>query len=240
MGMTIGLTMNATEMSRRMSGMGGPPPQGRGGPDQLIEDAAKAIGISKGDLQSQLKSGASIADVAKASGVALDDMKSRMSETISARLSTAVSGGGLTKTDADAMKADMTGRLDVALAQKGMRGPGGGQRPAGAPPPPPGGSGGSGEQLIADLAASTGTSVSALLGDLASGKSLSDVASANGKTTDQVKASMLEYLKKRLDEPSATGKSADTTTSVIVARASAFLDAAMNQPGSLLGRGIAA
>ena len=108
MGMTIGLTMNATEMSRRMSGMGGPPPQGRGGPDQLIEDAAKAIGISKGDLQSQLKSGASIADVAKASGVALDDMKSRMSETISARLSTAVSGGGLTKTDADAMKADMS------------------------------------------------------------------------------------------------------------------------------------
>lgn len=83
----------------------------------------------------------------------------RMSETISARLSTAVSGGGLTKTDADAMKADMTGRLDVALAQKGMRGPGGGQRPAGPPPPPPGGSGGSGEQLIADLAASTGTSL---------------------------------------------------------------------------------
>lgn len=58
----------------------------------------------------------------------------RMSETISARLSTAVSGGDLTKTDADAMKADMTGRLDVALAQKGMRGPGGGQRPAGPPP----------------------------------------------------------------------------------------------------------
>ena len=78
MGMTIGLTMNATEMSRRMPGVGGPPPQGRGGPDQLIEDAAKAIGISKGDLQSQLKSGASIADVAKASGVALDDLKSRM------------------------------------------------------------------------------------------------------------------------------------------------------------------
>lgn len=51
---------------------------------------------------------------------------------------------------------------------------------------------------------------------------------------------MLEYLKKRLDESSATGKSAGTTTSVIVARASAFLDAAMNQPGSLLGRGIAA
>ncbi|MBU6151441.1 MAG: hypothetical protein KGR25_08325 [Chloroflexi bacterium] len=66
------------------------------------------------------------------------------------------------------------------------------------------------------------------------------MASANGKTTDQVKASMLEHLKKRLDEPSATGKSADTTASVIVARASAFLDAAMNQPGSLLGRGIAA
>lgn len=41
----------------------------------------------------------------------------RMSETISARLFTAVSGGGLTKTDADAMKADMTGRLDVALAK---------------------------------------------------------------------------------------------------------------------------
>lgn len=70
--LTSGLTMNATEMSRRMSGMGGPPPQGRGGPDQLIEDAAKAIGISKGDLQSQLKSGASIADVAKASAVALN------------------------------------------------------------------------------------------------------------------------------------------------------------------------
>ena len=231
--------MNATEMSRPMSGMGGPPPQGRGGPDQLIEDAAKAIGISKGDLQSQLKSGASIADVAKASGVALDDLKSRMSEKISARLSTAVSGGGLTKTDADAMKADMTGRLDVALAQKG-RGPGGGRRPAGPPPPPPGGSGGSGEQLIADLAASTGPSVSALLADLASGKSLSDVASANGKTTYQVKASMLEYLKKRLDESSATGRSTCTTTSVIVARASEFLDAAKNQPGSLLGRCLAA
>lgn len=69
--LTSGLTMNATEMSRWMSGMGGPPPQGRGGPDQLIEDAAKAIGIAKADQPTQLKAGASIADVAKASGVAL-------------------------------------------------------------------------------------------------------------------------------------------------------------------------
>lgn len=238
--MTIGLTMNPTERSRRMSGMGGPPPQGRGGPEQLIEDASKAIGISKGELQSQLNTGKSIADVAKSAGVALEDLKSRMSETITARLTTAVSDGSLTKADADAMKADMTGRLDVFLAQKGMRGPGGGQRPAGPPPPPPGGSGGSGEQLIADLAASTGTSVSALLADIASGKSLSDVASEDGKTTDQVKGSLLDYLKKRLDEPSASGKRADTSTSVILARASAFLDTAMNQSGSLLGRGIAA
>lgn len=70
--LTSGLTMNATEMSRWMSGMGGPPPQGRGGPDQLIEDAAKAIGISKADQPTQLKSGASIADVAKAAAVALN------------------------------------------------------------------------------------------------------------------------------------------------------------------------
>ena len=123
---------------------------------------------------------------------------------------------------------------------RSMRGPGGGQRPAGPPPPPPGGSGGSGEQLIADLAASTGTSVSARLANLASGKSLSDVASANGKTTGQVKASLPEYLKRHLDESSATGKRADTTTSVTFTRDLAFLDAAMNQTGSLLGRGIAA
>lgn len=163
----------------------------------------------------------------------------RMSETNSARLSTAVSGGGLAKTDADAMKADMTGRLDVALAQKGMRGPGGGQRPAGPPPLHRAGPAGVGSNSL-PTSPRRRELPSALRVDLASGKSLSDVASANGKTTDQVKASMIEYLKKRIDESSATDKSADTTTSVIVARASAFLDAAMNQPGSLVGRGIAA
>jgi polyhydroxyalkanoate synthesis regulator phasin len=110
-------------------GFPGRPARG-GGP---LEDVAKAIGISRAKLFSELRDGKTVAQIAKANGKNLDDVKKDVAASLKERLDRAVKDGELAEQQAKAMLEHLEDRLDRLGSARGF-----------GPPPGPGGPGGFG------------------------------------------------------------------------------------------------
>jgi hypothetical protein len=146
----------------RLGGPGGPGPDGRGhrgpggrGGGPILDDAAKALGLTRAKLVEQLRAGKSVADVAKAQGKDLAAVKSAVKAAEKARLDKAVKDGRLTQAQADEMLAhfdEHLARFDEAggLCPEGGPGGRGGHRG----PPPPEGENAPGEYPVAPPATS--------------------------------------------------------------------------------------
>jgi hypothetical protein len=121
---------DAIKARRKQSGrvlggpLGGPPgfrTGGRGfdrhgGPrGGVFLDLAKALRITRAQLETQLRAGKSLADIAKAHGKSLDDVRATLKADAKARLDKAVKDGDLTQAQAD----DMLAHLDKGLAHLG-------------------------------------------------------------------------------------------------------------------------
>jgi hypothetical protein len=103
------------------------------GPGQALTAAAKALGMSKSDLLTQLRSGKSLAAVAKAKGVDVQKVVDALVAEAEQRLAEAVKNGRLTQAQADQRLKNLNARI---TAEVNATGPG---RPFG-----PGGAGRSG------------------------------------------------------------------------------------------------
>ena len=87
---------------------GGPHLKGGFGPHAgargaVVDDLAKALGITVAQMRERLRDGKSIADIAKAEGKSLDDVRASVKASIKGRLDKAVADGDLTRKQADAM-----------------------------------------------------------------------------------------------------------------------------------------
>ena len=103
---------------------GGP---GRGGPF-MLDDAAKALGISEEALMTQLRDGKRLTAIAKAHGKTLADVKAAVKQGATARLDADVKAGRITQAQRDAAVAELDEHLDHL-------GDVGGHRFRGGPPP---------------------------------------------------------------------------------------------------------
>ena len=165
-------------------GPGGP----RGG-GIMLDDVAKALGISVDELHTQLRDGKTLAQIAKAEGKSLADVKASVKAAAKKRLDAAVASGDITQKQADAKLEHLDEHLDrLGTARMGGprfrgRGPGG---PGGGP-------------IEADVAKALGISVGELFTRLRDGKTLAQIAKAEGKTVAQVKSAAKAAAKKRLD-----------------------------------------
>ncbi len=74
---------------------------GPGGPGGILDDVAKALGISEEKLFSELRSGKTLAQVAKAHDKSLDDVKKAARDALEERLDKAVKDDDLTQKQAD-------------------------------------------------------------------------------------------------------------------------------------------
>lgn len=130
-------------------GPGGPGGHGfghrGGGPGGLIEPAAEALGLSKEELATQLRSGKTLTQIAKAQNKDLADVKAAIKAAATKKLDDAVKAGKLTDAQRDAEVAELDEHIDGLVAGRGPGGPGrghgprfgalpGGAPPAGAPP----------------------------------------------------------------------------------------------------------
>ena len=85
---------------------------------EIGKSAADAIGISVGDLRTELKGGKSIADVAAEHNVSVDTVKTKITDDIKASLGKAVANGKITQAREDKMLQTLADNLDKILNAK--------------------------------------------------------------------------------------------------------------------------
>jgi hypothetical protein len=104
----------------------GPP---GGGPIELVDTAAKALGISRDELFERLRDGKSLAEIAKAEGKSVDTVRSAVESELKRRFDKAVENGKLTRKQADDMLSHLSEKLLAGIGDFALPAP---------PPPPPG------------------------------------------------------------------------------------------------------
>jgi hypothetical protein len=82
-----------------------------GGPIELLDTTAKALGISRDELFEQLRDGKSLEDVAKAEGKSLDTVRDALRSELGKRFDKAVDDGRMTREQADDMLAHLSDKL---------------------------------------------------------------------------------------------------------------------------------
>ncbi len=145
-------------------------------------------------------------DAAKRLNVTPEKLRDALAAAQDAQIDQAVKDGKLTQKQADAIKAarKQSGRV------LGPFGAGPGKRFFGPGPGGPGGPGphgfafGFGGPLIDELADALGTTPTKLFAQLRAGKSIADVAKANGKSLDDVRSALKATVKTRLDKAVAS------------------------------------
>jgi DNA-binding transcriptional MerR regulator len=83
-----------------------------GGPIELMETAAKALGISAGELKERIADGKTLEEIAKAEDKSVDDVRDAVEAELKQRFDKAVEQGDLTREQADKMLSHATGFLD--------------------------------------------------------------------------------------------------------------------------------
>lgn len=179
----------------------GPPPFGPGGfgPHRALAfgpalGAAKYLGLTEGQLVNQLQSGKSLAQIAKAQGKTTTGLEQAITSALKTRLDKAVANKRITAAEEQKLLKGLTAHINdmvnntpPKLAGPRARGPmglGGGllRGPATA------------------VAKYLGLTRAQLVKQLRSGKSLADIAKAQGKTTSGLEQEITSAVKTRLDK----------------------------------------
>jgi hypothetical protein len=137
----------------------------------------------------QQESKAVIDDAAEQLGVDSSDLSAALKQAFENRIDAAVAAGRITKAEGDALKAQIESQDYPLLA-----GPGFGHH------------GGHGFRHLAAAATYLGLSETELRTQLAAGKTLADVAKAQGKTVDGLVAALVADEKKELDAAVSSGR----------------------------------
>jgi DNA-directed RNA polymerase specialized sigma subunit len=175
---------------------------------------AKVLGLSVSELQTQMKSGKTLADIAKAQNVDIAKVKEALVAGFTAHLDAEVKAGEHTQAEADAKLARFTSNLDNIVN---------GVRPAGAP----GMNGKDGDHgprggapfATDGLAKVLGLSITNLQTQVQSGKTLADIAKAQNVDITQVKD---QLLKDFTEKEQAEVKAGEHTQAEVDAKIAAF------------------
>jgi hypothetical protein len=205
-------------------GLGGPAFEARGfhgGGGLLAADlltpAASYLGVSLSDLQSDLKSGKTLAQEATAKGKTASGLVDAIVAAEKKVLDSYNAAGWLT----DAQETNLLSSLKNEITDLVNNGPV-------VPPAPRAG-------LLQTAATYLGMSVGDLQSDLASGKTLAQEATAKGKTVDGLVQALLAPLKTELDKRVAAGDITSAQETAILNRETTRLTNLVNNasPGKM-------
>ncbi len=189
----------------------------RGGRGPKLDAAAEAIGVTPEELRTELEAGKSIADIAQAKGVSVDAVIDALVADMKAHLDEEVASGEYTQAEADAKLAEFTTRVTEMVNTSGL-------------PAPKGGHGKHGASL--DTVATTiGITTEALRTELEAGKSIADVATANGVSVSAVVDALVAEVKAHLDEEVASGEHTQAEADAKLAQATTRITEMVNTEG---------
>src|SRR4051812_19001279 len=168
----------------------GPGPRGPGGPPDAAA-IASYLGLTQAELRTQVEDGKSLATIAKAQGKSVSGLEDVIYAAAKKRLDQAVADGQLTATEEQTRLADLKSHLDDIVNRTG---------------PPPGRGGPAGAPFGAAVATYLGLTRAERGPQLYSGKSVAQIATAQGKSVAGLKAAILADAKMHLDQAVKDGK----------------------------------
>ena len=197
-------------------------PPGPGGPGaQAIADY---LGLTTAELRTQLTGGKTLAQVATAQGKTVSGLEAAIVADATTHLDADVAAGTITAAQEASRLADLKAHVDDMVNSTGPPagghgGPGAGGGPGGGP---------FDAQAIADY---LGLTPAALRTQLQSGKTLADVATAQGKTVAGLEAAITAAATTKLDAAVAAGTLTASQESARLADLKAHLDDIVNSTG---------
>jgi hypothetical protein len=210
----------------------GPPGFHRGGPGPGgpvfggIDGAAKFLGLTEAELRDQLMSGKSLADIAKDKGKSVDDLKAAIKDGVQSKLDDAVKSKKLTQAQADDILKELDSHLDDLVNGKPGKLRGGL---------------GHGKVVFGGIdgaAKFLGLTEAQLRDQLASGKSLADIAKDKGKSVEDLKAALKDAAKAKLDTAVKNKNLTQDQADKILEELDSHLDDIVNgKPGRFPGKG---
>jgi hypothetical protein len=190
-----------------------------GGPGPGAQAVADYLGLTTAELRAQLRAGKTLADVAKTQGKTVSGLEDVIVADATTHLDAAVAAGKLTAAQEAAMLADLKAHVDDLVNHAGTG---------------PGGPGGRGHHGPFDLGAVTGylgLTAAELRTQIESGKSLADVAEAQGKTVSGLEDALVAAATKKLDAAVAAGKLSATLGATMLADLKSHVDDMVNRSG---------
>jgi hypothetical protein len=164
----------------------------------LAAGAGAAVAATQAGPQQQ--SEAIVADAAGQLGISSAKLTAALQKALENQVDAALSAGTITQAQADQLKSAIeSGQMPLL----GLRGPGGHGLGRGAD--------------LSTAASYLGVTVADLQGSLASGKSLADVAKAQGKSVSGLVSVLVDPAKQRLDDAVSAGRLSDAQRKSILA-----------------------
>jgi hypothetical protein len=188
---------------------------GPGGGPAAIADY---LGLTESELQAQLEAGKSLAQIASAQGKSVSGLEDVIVSDAKTHLDEAVASGKLTAAQEETMLAELKSHVDEIVNATG--GPGGpGLRVAVGP-------------AFGDAAATyLGLTPSELRAQIEGGKTLAQVAAAQGKSVAGLEAAILAGARQELDRAVAAGKLTAAQEQEMLSRLQSHLDDIVNNAG---------
>ena len=170
-----------------------------GGKLDVVAATVSVTGLTAAQVQTELAAGKTPAQIAEANGKTATDVVNAIVAQRKNALDTAVAAGTISQAQADAELVKATERATTAVNQAGLAdepghgGPGHGGPGRGGPHQ-------GGRELVATTAEVTGLTEAQVQTELAAGKTLAQVAEANGKTVDDVISALRTKGQAQLDQ----------------------------------------
>ena len=180
------------------------------GPGNIMTALASDLKLTTSTLQSDLKSGKTIAEIAAAQGVSTSSLISELESTLQSQLAQAQASGKISS----AVESKMASRIDTQVTDfvNGTMPP---MMHGGKPWGP-----GMGEHnnMMTALASDLKLTTSTLQSDLKSGKTIAEIASAQGVSTSSLISELESTLQSQLAQAQASGKISSAVESKMASR----------------------
>ena len=192
------------------------------GPDAPAVAVAKYLGLTEAQLLKQLQSGKSLADIAKAQGKTISGLEQAITAAAKTRLDRAVANKRLTAAQEQKLLSGLSARMNDLVNNtqfKGARPGFGFARPAFGLGP------------LAETTAAAkylGLSKAQLRQQLRSGKTLAQIAKAQGKSTSGLEQAITASVKARLDKAVANKRITSAQEQKLLKALSTGVDAMVN------------
>ncbi|MBA3365892.1 MAG: hypothetical protein H0U03_08930 [Actinobacteria bacterium] len=190
--------------------------KGKGGGAVVFKAAATYLGLDKKQLMTSLRGGQSLAQIATAQGKSVAGLKAAILSALQARLAKGVSDGKITSAQAAQRLTRLESKLDRLINRTGTAKAGKHKHAAG-------------KVVLKAAAAYIGLDRRQLKAGLQSGKSLAQLATAQGKSVDGLKAAILGAFKSQLEKAVAANKLTAAQAQKLLTRFEAHLDRLVNR-----------